>query len=429
MLSGMLVCALSGCTTSKAPPGPPLDRVQEWHENPEYNTGSGDTLLEWIKSKAPELTVYTPEYRWPNGLAMSMTPFLIDWEDSQWESAEETDSTNRFIWVHNVYVSGNPILGKTRLATIRIPLGGIKTVEFVLVRYHLKGLSKTGGHVQLRFVFQEYSRPQVLNADGSIDRNQPYLDDLILSWEAWRPTGNSWDFKTGLDPENYLLTARMFAGNQRFLQDALRGAVWDCYPLDLSAHKDAADTVLLSGLLMGDTLGRNLVWGMLEDGLIKDPTDEVKKNWKAGDKLQARKMFAWEEIPEYPGKDPSIKVEPGYHALESSCINLTLEQIDLAMEHMHEKHNLGPRTEIAVAPTSIPKWFDDVADGNLWGTIFRAPHALFWLMRHKEVLPYKAYLPLKEAGLLRLDEKGKVIFYRYDYKASSPYGSLKEKIM
>ena len=427
--SVVLAGLLSGCSTGKVPPGAPLDRVQEWHENPEYHVGNGDTLLEWIRCKTPETTVYNPEYRWPDGLATSMTPILVDWENSRWENSGETISSNYYILVRNVYVSGNPILGQTRLATIRIPARGVKTVEFVLVRYHLKGLAKTSGHVQLRFVFHENHRPQVLNADGSPDQSQPALDDLIFSWEAWRPSGTAWDFKTGLDSENYKLTARLFAGSQRFLQDALRGAVWDCYPLDLSAHEDAADTVLLTGLLMGDTLGRNLIWNMLEDGLIKDPSDEVKKNWKTKDALQARKTFTWEEIPEYPGKIHSKEIDPGYHALQRSCINLTLEQIDLAMERVYEKHNLEPRTRIHLTQETIPRWFDDVVEGNGWGTLYRAPHALFWLMGHKEVLPYKSYRPLEKAGVLQLDKKGKPIFYRYGHKASSPYGPLNEKIM
>ena len=108
------------------------------------------------------------------------------------------------------------------------------------VGYYLKGLAKTSGHIQLRFVFKQDHRPQLLDENNQLDREQPYLDDLFLSWEAWRPTNTPWEFAKGLDPDQYALSARMYSGPQRFLNDSLRGAVWDCYPLNIP-DADAAD--------------------------------------------------------------------------------------------------------------------------------------------------------------------------------------------
>ena len=426
---GVLIGILSGCST-EVPQGPLIAREQAWQDNPKYIIGNDQTLLKWMNAKAPESTVFNPQSRWPNGLAESMTPLLVDWEDSCLNNTNKVSQSNEYFIVHNAYVSGNPILGSARLATIRIPTKGVKTVEFLIVRYNIKGLlAKTGGHVQLRFIFDEAHRPELLRADGSLDPVQPYLDDLIVSWEAWRPTGETWNFKEGLDPTKYRLTARLYAGDQRFLQDALRGAVWDCYPLDLSVSADAPDAVLSTGLLMGDALGRHLIWDMLEKGLIKDPTEEVKKAWKKEDLQKAEKMFAEEGIPQHLEKIYFNELKPGYHALERSCINMALEQIDQTMKRIYKRDHLGSWTDIHVAPTTIPSWFDDVVEGKDWKAFFEAPYALTWLINHKEVLPYKAYLPLKKAGLLQLNKKGKIIFYRYNYKETSPYGPLREKIM
>ena len=59
----------------------------------------------------------------------------------------------------------------------------------------------------------------------------------------------------------------------------------------------------------------------------------------------------------------------------------------------------------------------------------RTPHAIFWIMNNKDVLPYKGYRPLEKADVLQRDKKGKTIFYRYDHKDASPYGPIKENIM
>lgn len=420
---------LSGCATGKVPSGPPLERVSRWYETPDYSWGSATELKEWVNTETPTITANNPENRWPNGMAASMTPFIVDWMRSSWDLNDHKVDTNAYAIVKNVYVGGNPILGQVQLSTIRIPEGGVKKVEFIIVRYALKGIAKTGGHVQLRFVFEENKRPELLNSDGSRNAESPYLDDLIISWEAWRPTQQKWSFKDGLNMDNYRLSARMYAGNQRFLQDLLRGAVWDCYPLDLSLTESMGDTILASGLLLGDGLARKLIWSILEEGLIIQPSGEVQATWEKQDKNLARRMLAMEAIPDSPIKPYIEELDPGYHAVQRSCINASLKQIDLAMEYLYQDQALGPWPGINVSPEKIPSWFDDVVEGNGWGTFYHAPYALLWIMGHKEIMPYKAYIPLMKAGLLELNKKGRPVFYRYGKKYSSPYGPLKDRIM
>jgi len=187
--------------------GPPLERVEQWNKNPTYHVGTETDLLQWLERGAASSMIHTPEDRWPNEFAVCMSPFLVDWAAS-----DVSGSTNEFVIVHNVQVGGNPLLGTSRYATIRIPEMGIDRVEYVIVRYYLKGLAKTSGHIQLRFVFKQDHRPEVLDENGKLDREQPYLDDLFISWEAWRPTNTPWEFAKGLDPDQYALSARMYSG-------------------------------------------------------------------------------------------------------------------------------------------------------------------------------------------------------------------------
>jgi hypothetical protein len=70
-----------------------------------------------------------------------------------------------------------------------------------------------------------------------------------------------------------------------------------------------------------------------------------------------------------------------------------------------------------------------VQEGNKWEIATGAPGALFWIMHNSELLPYKAYLPLKKTGLLKLDKKGRPVVYRYDHKGASPYGTLHRNLM
>jgi hypothetical protein len=420
---------ISGCSSNKVPDGPPLARVTQWYEHPDYQWGDKETLQEWLNTPTPLITAYNPNNRWPNGMAASMTPFMVDWEHSTWNAADKAVQTNTYVIVKNAYIEGNPIIGQVELATIRIPEGAVKAVEFVIVRYSLKGFAKTGGHVQLRFIFDENNRPQVLNSDGSLNNDKPYLDDLFISWEAWRPTQDAFTFKQGFRMGDYRLTPRMYSGSQRFLQDLLRGAVWDCYPLDLTKAEHMGDTILGSGLLLGDGIARKQIGEIIESELAAESAAEIQTSWNKQDQNRALRMVGIEGIPDSPIKPFIEEVNPGYQILQQSCINAALKQINLAMKYLYQEQNLGPWVGIDVSPKKIPQWFDDVNEGNTWGSIYNAPYALFWFLGHKEIMPYKAYIPLKNAGLLELDKHGKPVFFRYGLKESSPYGPLKDRIM
>jgi hypothetical protein len=404
MVGIVLGFILSGCRSS-VPVGPPLERVVEWNKNPVYNTLSEEKLLQRLEKSTPVEFVYTPEERWPNGFAACMSPLMINWSESNW-----TDSSNRFVIVRNVQVGGNPLLGLARYATIRIPFEGVKRVELVVVRYYLKGLAKRSGHVQLRFVFEQDHRPELLNENGDLNPEQPYIDDLIISWEAWRPTNTPWKFAEGLNPEKYALTARMYSGSQRFLNDSLRGAVWDCYPLKLSGDK-SAELLLWDGLVMGDLVARRSFSKLTNERFS----------------IAEKKMHS-EQIPDGYIKELLKDADTSYQALDRSCITMALSLIELTMRRVHAGDTGVERTAVSYSPGKPPAWFDHIATGEK-RSIFQAIKAFFWAETHQQIFPYKSYIPLEEAGLLQTDKKGKVIMYRYGHKQGSPYGELKRNLM
>ncbi|MDF7807466.1 hypothetical protein P4E94_08455 [Pontiellaceae bacterium B12219] len=423
LLAGGLL--LSGCTSSKVAVGPPLERVIEWDANPQYDFGTEEGLLAWLNTDTPVSISLTPEDRWANQYAKCMDPFVVDWQQSNL-----TNSTQGFVMVQNVQVGGNPILGTSRNGTVRIPVGAVERVELVVVRYRLKGLGKYGGHVQLRFVFDQERRPELLDAQGNPDREQPYLDDLMVSWEAWRPTNTPWEFIAGLEPENYTLTARMYSGSQRFLNDSLRGAVWDCYPLKLPVGVQAEDTVLYCCLMMGDLATRKTLTDMMRAQLVADKGPDAGAQWTENEKEQARARFLWKAVPDEWFKQKMAHANLSYNSIERSCITCALLQIEVAMERLYDVKNLGPRTEIEWAPSGkLPAWFSDAVSDDKSGELFAAPRAFFWAINHKSIFPYKSYIPLEKAGMLETDKKGKIKRYRYGLKEGSPYGKLERNLM
>lgn len=424
LLTGSLAL-LTGCSSTKAPVGPPLDRITEWNGNPEYYPGKEEHILRWLNSDTPDSILHTPEMRWKNGFAACMDPFMVDWSRS-----DLSKSDDGFIYIYNVLVSGNPILGTSRNATIRVPANGIERVELVVVRYSLKGLAKTGGHVQLRFVFKEDRRPELFGADGNPDSMQPYLDDLMVSWEAWRPSNTAWQFIAGLDPDNYALTARMYSGNQRFLNDSLRGAVWDCYPLQLPDVPDAEEKIFNSCLMLGDAMTRRTFTSMIKDQLIHEKGDDFTQGWSAEEKERARARLTWDALPDIWLKERLLNTDFSYNALQRSCITAALYQIELGMEWIYRENELGEREKIVCAPAGdLPVWFTNAAKGDSSGKYIRFPGALLWALKNKEIFPYKSYRPLEKLHLLETNKKGKVIMYRYDHKNGSPYGELRRNLM
>jgi hypothetical protein len=86
------------------------------------------------------------------------------------------------------------------------------------------------------------------------------LQDLVLSWEAWRPPGDGFDPVAGLDPKKYALSLRAYDGACRYLNDAILDRSWRCYPLQFPDIPDIANELLYVSLLLGDAVARHNDW-------------------------------------------------------------------------------------------------------------------------------------------------------------------------
>jgi len=416
------VVLVAGCRSPKVEEGVALERISRWDKDPKYTKYNTQMLHKWLSVPTPVSFVHTPKDLMPNGFARCMNPFLVDWKDSN-----ITESDDGYIIVRNVLVGGNPILGIGRYACIKIPSHGVKQIELVIVRYGFSGFKKYSGHVQLRFIFREDRRPVLLGSDGKPDREYPLIDDLMISWEAWRAPMASYSIMQGLKTEDgYALTARMYTGAQRFLNDSLRGAVWDCYPLDLPNHDEAVNAILYAGLVMGDAIGRRAILQM-EEKLASE--EKVKTEWNEEDLSKVRGILDWNEIPDSILKDALKKTNLSYNTFNRSCISFTLNQINVGMKHLFEEKKIKQEILVKATPGEIPDWFNEVLNKNRWKAIATAPSAFFWILNHSEVLPYKAYVPLEKAGLLKRNSKGELIIYRYDYKKTTPYGTIHRNLM
>jgi hypothetical protein len=408
----------------RPPDGAPVPRVAAWYENPVHHEQTGKELLNWLSKEAPIESTMTPQDRLPNGLASGMMAILVDWEASR-----PDDADSGFHTVHNVTVGGSAVLGRLTHATVKIPTRSIQCVEYVIVKQAVHGPVSKGGHGQLRFVFDPDNRPKILGPEAEALFRDPYVDDLIMSWEAWRPPLMMWDYEAGLDPKNFTLTARLTAGHVRFTNDALRSNFWHCYPLALPEVEGAADTVLHTALLMGDALMRRVIGEMVDLEQIDSTTIPDAECWSGEDICKLKSKLSWDQIPDDDAREQFSTDDISYHLLERSCIALALAQIDFAMEWIHQNHDLGPRRRVNIAPDTLPEFFDSIVAKDRKGALRGMPEALEWFSTHQTVLPGKSFRLLEDAGLLKQDDRGKTINYVYDVNRVTPYGRLNNNLM
>ena len=266
---GILLVAF-GC--GQAPPedapAPLVPRLAETPASEAQRLATVENLLDWGTEKTPVAYINTGTDRLPNQLAVSMMPIFVDWAAHP--------EINRTLRVRNVNVLGNPITGLNVLATVDVPLAGVAEAQWCLTPPRQdSNKDGEGGHGQIRFLFDRGNRPLALDESGQPFPGVEYLDDLIVSWEAWRPPLVRWTAKEGLDPESYALTLRVYSGAKRFLDDAVRNNPWNCYPLDLPGGNEGAQELLYAGLLMGDALGRRMIREMVDSGEIEVPKSLV----------------------------------------------------------------------------------------------------------------------------------------------------------
>jgi hypothetical protein len=380
-------------------------------------------ILKWHHAYSPVLRVKSDQDALPNGLSVAMAPLLVGWLSS----SAGFDSENYYL-VRNVNVLNNPVEGITLLGTVKVWAESVESVEFVMVISKVAGRETPGGHAMLRFTFREDRRPTVLGADGQPFTNDSVLDDIILSWEAWRPPRASFDPVAGLDPSTYALTARCFAGPVRCLADSVLDRPWYCYPLNLPDVENAKNELLYVSLVLADAVARQTALNILDEHIEKG------RNMPEG--YPAAELEEWEtlaeesrnaEVPEDPIGD-ILNGTIRYQLLERSCITMALQSVDWAVQRIHQGAGLGEPQRIRISPRTMPPFLSALAAGKRSVALLGIPAALHWLMSNHTVIPSHAPSLLDEVGLLRR-ENGQIVKRRYDNRRETPYGNVSEHLI
>jgi len=381
-------------------------------------------VLEWSRTDTRFLRIETARDVVPGGLAMAMAPVLVKWRESSLGFGPEG-----YYSVRNVNLFDDPISGITMLGGVRMPTASVERVEFVLVMSKLANLeADIAGHAMLRFVFKEDRRPHVLGDKTMAATHDWTLNDLILSWEAWRPPMAGFDPIAGLDPEKYALTLRAYAGSCRCLADTILDRPWRCYPLRLPDVPHFAEELLYLSLLLGDAVARHTIGGLLQHRITRqtdaptDYEDPEAEDWEA-----VMRSLRDQDLPEDPIQD-ILGGSISYQLLLRSCVTMALMSIDWTLVRAYRRAGRSDPSRIRVAPDSIPAMLDELAHGHRRAALARVPAALRWLIDHQTVVPGKSVQLLDEVGLLERD-KGRIAMRHYDNRTESPYGKPRDHLI
>jgi len=384
-----------------------------------------ETLLDWAAEDTPTYRVRTATDALPGGYSATMTPALVNWRMSQ---HREHQGDDEFYVVRNVNLNGNPIEGVTNLCTVKVPACGVQAAEFVTVPLGAGGI-QIGGHGMIRVMFADGAQPQVLTRAGEPVPGECNLRDLVFSWEAWRPPGEQFTMKKGLDPNTFGLTLRCYTGAQRFLEDALQKRDWTCYPLTLPAGQRGLNELLYVALVMGDSMARHTIARLLEKarpgGAGETPVDYPDAG--KDDVRILQEALVENSAPE----DPITDVMGGkisYQLLERSCVTMALEVVAVTAHRLTAGLPAEQQIRVRVTPENIPSWVDDLADAGMAGIFVRMPHVMWWLMHNANVLPTRAHRILNDAGLLARDGK-KAVKHTYKLFEQTPYGKLVHNLL
>jgi hypothetical protein len=232
----------------------------------------------------------------------------------------------------------------------------------------------------------------------------------------------------GLDPESYALTLRVYTGAKRFLDDAVRNNPWNCYPLNLPGEREGAVELLYTGLLMGDALARRMIREMAEAGEVQ-VTDAMLEGMTPTDVARARQVFSESSLPE----DPLVALVGGadlsYQLIRRSCVTHSLYTVQIGLDRIYRKLDLGEPPELEVLPDDLPEWVDELAHAERGDLLALLPGALLYVARNGKVLPSNAHRILAEAGLIALDQDGQLIRYYYHRGQMTPWGPIRDNMM
>ncbi|MEM6568916.1 MAG: hypothetical protein AAF957_10925 [Planctomycetota bacterium] len=383
----------------------------------ELRVADAAALLEWARSDDPVTVVRNRTDALPNGLALKAVPLLVDWV----ASADE----DHYV-VRNVNVACDPLLATTTIATVHVPKGGIRSAEFVFVQDREYGKAMSSGHGLLRFVFEPDERPEVIVPDETTWTGPVALDDLLVSFEAWRDPGEGFDFVAGLDPDSYSITVRAYGGSAYYLQTALKQFQWQCYPLDLSGSGATEAGLLEMCLMIGDGLMRRVLAEMFESGELQAPTPDALRGWTAEDEARVVALFQDDMVPDDAIRSVVGQADLSYHLIARSCMSMTMAVIDLTQRRAADRGG-GTYSPLAVAPKEVPAWVGELPTAGRADMLAMLPGAVVWLAKNQNVVPANAWRILRDGGLLRTVD-GDVLRHDYAPEGITPWGRIADNL-
>ncbi len=383
-----------------------------------------EQLLKRVQHLEVPLRLRTATDVLPGGYSAAMIPMMIDWD------ASKIDTEDGFVVIRTLNHGGNPVDGTTVFCSAKVPLQGVIAVEFVFLPLDKVGRNGLIQHGQLRFIFAKEHPVELLNFGNEEIGTDHHIHDLVFSWEAWRPPNEGFNVKTGLDPDSYMLSPRVFSGPTRFLDDALGQRDWFSYKLRLPHGPQGLSELLKTNLALCDGVARHNISSMLEQSedlwAQQGPTSETGK----ADWAELRKALAPLEVV----ADSRINLSPDerpYQTLLRSCATMSLYTINAAVERLvAQGYTDGLNMEhLMMADLGQQEpWMTELAKANLKGVFLRAPSILQYLRRHPQAFPKAIPKQLEKAGLLAL-ENGRVRKIHYSLNKQTPYGTLQENII
>ena len=387
-----------------------------------------EQLLSRVDHKNHPMRLRTATDVIPGGYSAAMAPLIIDWKASEWQSEDG------FVIIRNLNHGGNPVDGTTVLCSAKVPLNGVEAVEFILLPLDKIGKQGLVQHGQLRFVFSSDRPVILLNYGKESMGSDRYIHDLVFSWEAWRAPDVGYNVKTGMNPDAYLLSPRVFSGPTRFLDDALGHRDWFSYRLRLPNGQHGFGELLRTNFALCDGVARHTISKILkqseEDWLSQAPghkedMEQASAEWKA-----LRKVAQPHSAISDPNLNLSDENQP-YQTLLRSCATMALYTINVAVDRLASGgHTDGLNPDFRMLPElgKQEPWMTELADTDLKGIFMRAPAILKYLRANPEAFPKKIPHQLEKAGLLEL-VNGKPDKRHYQMQGHTPYGTLQENLI
>ena len=369
----------------------------------------------FIDVEATTFRVRTTRDVLPGGYSAAMTPLLVDWDKSDVSPGGE-------ILLLNINHGGNPVSGVTELRSAVIRPDRIKKVQFVMVPL---GGPEAISHGMVRFIFEE-GGAEFSGGDRGVAGKPEKLEDLMISWEAWRAPGVDYKMMKGMDPETYELTCRAYSGPQRFLEDALMNRDWNVFELNLPGGREGYIELFKVALALGDGASRHSIVWMIED---------AERKWKEegldSETVNDAVPEVWRALKERAGAGSAPVDDPradmtgrtGYQSLIRSCATMALYSVDLTVARLIEAGypHEGMRPTQKPDMQEEPAWMVELGSADIAGILKRTPKALAYARANPTVIPGNIPKALEEAGLFVM-ENGKPWNKRYSMQGDTPWG-------